>query len=60
MTRPKTSHEKALTAEELASRYLAQFNELDERGLGNTPEAQKLYRKADFWQHRLNKNLGNG
>ena len=55
----KTTHEKMLEAEERAGRYLADFNELDERGLSNTPKAQRLIEKSGFWRDRYNKLAGN-
>lgn len=54
-----TLHAKMLQAEELCGRYLADFNELDERGLGNTPKAQKIIGKSQFWRDRYNKLAGN-
>lgn len=54
-----TLREKMLRAEELSSRYLADFNELDERGLGNTPKAQKLIEKSGYWRDRYNNLAGN-
>ena len=54
-----TSNEKMIRAEELCGRYLADFNELNERGLGKTPKAQKLLEKGQFWRDRYNKLAGN-
>lgn len=53
------TREKLLRAEELCGRYLADFNELDERGLGNTTKAQKVIAKSQFWRDRYNKLAGN-
>jgi hypothetical protein len=55
----KSLHERKLDAEILCGRYKADFNELDERGLGDTPKAQELLRKGQFWLDRYNKLAGN-
>ncbi len=56
----KTLSERVARADELGSRYLADFNELDERGLGNTPKAWKLLEKGQYWLDRSNKLRGCG
>lgn len=53
----KTRYERALDAEERASRWLADANELAERG--QTEKAERLYQKAQFWLDRYNKLAGN-
>ena len=45
----KTLSERIARADELGGRYLADFNELDERGLGNTPKAERLLQKGQHW-----------
>lgn len=53
MTSPQAQH-----ADEMASRYLGQFIELEEAGKGQTKKAQALYRKADLWLAKLLKLQG--
>lgn len=45
----KTLSERIARADELGSRYLADFNKLDERGLGSTPKAERLLEKGQYW-----------
>lgn len=59
MTAQKTHAEKVQAADQLASDHLAIFNELEERGLGQTKKAQAHYAKATHWLARLNKLEGN-
>lgn len=56
----KTLSERVTRADELGGRYLAAFNELDERGLGNTPKAEKLLEKGQYWLDVSNKLRGCG
>lgn len=58
MTKTRTLNEKIADAEAFASRYLADFNELDEAGKGNSKKAQELCRKGQFWLDRANKLRG--
>jgi hypothetical protein len=61
MTKPrKTLSERIARADELGGRYLAAFNELDERGLGNTRYAETLLEKGQYWLDRSNKLRGCG
>jgi hypothetical protein len=46
-----------LKAEHLASKWLGDANEADERG--DRKRAERCYAKAQFWLDRLNKLLGN-
>lgn len=55
----KTLAEKMADADDFGSRNLAAFNELDERGLGDTPKAQRLLEKGQYWLDRYNKLAGN-
>lgn len=56
----KTLSERIARADELGGRYLADFNELDERGLGNTPKAERLLEKGQHWLDVSNKLRGCG
>lgn len=61
MTKPrKTLAERIADADDRGGRYLAAFNELDERGLGNTPKAEKLLEKGQYWLDRSNNLRGCG
>ena len=61
MSKPrKPLSERVARADELGGRYLAAFNELDERGLGNTTYAEKLLEKGQYWLDRSNKLRGCG
>lgn len=53
-----TLAEQIAQADDFASRALGNFNELDERGLGDTPKAQKLLARSQHWLDRSNKLRG--
>lgn len=50
----KSLSEKIADAEANASRHLADFNELNERGRGNSKKAQEHCRKGQYWLDRAN------
>lgn len=52
-------HRSVQHADEMASRFLALFNELDESGKGQTKRALAIYAKADRWLLKLNVLLEN-
>lgn len=54
----KTLAEKIADADMRGCRYLADFRELEDRGLGNTPKAQRLLEKGQYWLDRYNKLVG--
>jgi hypothetical protein len=60
MQMTKTLSERIADADDRGGRYLAAFNELDERGLGNTPKAEKLLEKSQYCLDRSNKLRGCG
>jgi len=53
----QTTDAKTLKADHLAQKWLADFNEADERG--DTKRAARCYAKAQYWLDRLNSLLGN-
>lgn len=53
----KSKHERAIEAEQRASKYLADANEASEKG--QKAKAGRLYEKCQFWLDRMNKLLGN-
>ena len=55
-----TLADKIADADMRGCKYLADFNDLDERGLGDTPKARKLLEKGQYWMDRYNKLTGNG
>lgn len=55
----KNAAEKIIHAEEMASRCLADFNELDEAGMGDSKKAQRLIERGQYWLDRYNKLVGN-
>jgi len=46
--------DKADAALSRSARWLARFNELDERGRGETPSAEAALRKSQYWLDRYN------
>lgn len=56
----KTLRERINEADFLGNKYLGDFNELDEAGMGHTEKAQTLYRKGQFWLDRYNLLVGDG
>lgn len=50
-----TSDPRFLRADELAQRYLGDFNERVERLGYEDDKARRLYEKAEYWLDRLNK-----
>lgn len=55
----KTLADRIADADDKGCRHLAAFNELDERGLGDTQKALRLLEKGQYWLDRANKLLGN-
>lgn len=57
----KPLSERIARADELAGRYLGNYNELIESGVSETsPRAQKLFDKCQYWLDRYNLLSGNG
>ena len=54
-----TLQEKLIKADDNGNRHLAAFNELNERGLGESKKAQEHLRKGQYWLDRYNKLAGN-
>jgi hypothetical protein len=54
----KTVQERAIDAEQRASRYLADANEASESG--RMEKAEKLFAKSQYWMDRMNLLSGDG
>lgn len=56
-----TLAQRIARADELAGRYLGNYNELIESGVAeNDPRAEKLFGKAQFWLDRYNLLINDG
>jgi hypothetical protein len=58
MTRPTTTNQKLIEAEQMAGQWLYRGNRAAERG--NAELAERHYARAQKWHDKMNRLLGNG